>query len=136
MLPARLPLLLAFLLPRWLEEREMGWTGEWSPSFLEPSQKKERNAKKKKREREKERKKEKKLLSRPLWKHGPQYSTMMTTQGTTPRCCLVFQRHLNVIYNFAQLLIWFVTQSRTGTFKVGVNRQLSPGRHFAPGGLS
>lgn len=34
----QLPLLLAFLLPRWLEEREMGWTGEWSPGFLEPSQ--------------------------------------------------------------------------------------------------
>ena len=116
MLPASPPLLLAFLLPRWLEETEMGWTGEWSPSFFEPSQKK------------KEMLKNKKLLSQPLWKHKPQYSTVMTATGPTPECCLMFQRHLNLTYDFGQLLILFITQRQLGTFKVRVNTQLSPGR--------
>lgn len=33
-----------------------------------------------------------------------------------------------MIHNVAQLLIWFITESQIGTFKVMVNRQLAPGR--------
>lgn len=116
------PPLPAFLLPRWLEQSRVGWTGELESWLPWTGSEKEMP---------------KKGLSRPLWKHRPQYSTtVMATAGHTPKCGLVFQRPHSMIYTFVQLLIWFITESQIGTFKVRANRQLSPGRQFVPGSLS
>lgn len=63
----------------------------------------------------------KKLLSWPLLKYRPQYSMMVTTTRHHPQVLPGVQGHHNVIYNFAQLSIWFITESQIGTFKVRVN---------------
>ena len=70
----------------------------------------------------------KKLLSQLLQRHRSQYLKTITPVPLPPELCLVFQRHHTMIYNVAQLLIWFITESQIGTFKVMVNRQLAPGR--------
>ena len=74
-----------------------------------------------------------------FWNTGPTIKNNKTKQKThkktpalSPKCCLGLQRHHTVIYSFAQLWIWFITESQIGTFKVRVNGQLSPPRQFVP----
>lgn len=102
------------------------WIREWCPRFLWPSQKK---------------KYQNSCSPNYFWNTGPSIKqTNKQNKRTTPssKSCLVFQRHHTVIPNSAQPWIWFLAESQVGTFKVGVSRQLSPGRQCVPswGGLS
>lgn len=97
-----------FLLPRCLEQKGVEWMGEWSSDSLQPNHAK------------------KAALPATFETQAPVFKKRKHPHS---QVLSSFPRHHIVIYNFAQLLIWFITESQIGTFQ-GLSEQATFSRQM------